>query len=413
MKVLWFTNNAVSLNPNILSGGWMQCLEKYLSVSDDIQLFIATRAKTASAGRSVVGKTIYYSIPDHRGITRKRLDIFLDREPHEYYLQRYLAIIDDVKPDIIQVFGTEMDYGLICENTEVPVVIHIQGILHSCLYQLLRFKFSIVQLFRAQSLFELIRGSTYRNGMRVFKRRTVNEARILKSCGNVIGRTEWDKRIITILAPKARYFHCEEILRQDFFERVWQLHSHGVLNIASVISAPAYKGHDNIISTCLVLKMAGVKFKWHVMGLNKTAAIYKLFYKKHESALSGLIKFHGELAPAAMIDVLLNSTVYVHPSHVENSSNALCEAMALGMPVIAIDAGGNASMIKDGADGMIVPDNDPYSLAGMIMLVSENRELAIELGSNAKRRAHDRHDPEKIVTGLKAIYTELMRQHAS
>jgi hypothetical protein len=49
MKVLWFTNNAVSLNPNTLSGGWMQCLEKYLSASSDIQLFIATRAKTVRA----------------------------------------------------------------------------------------------------------------------------------------------------------------------------------------------------------------------------------------------------------------------------------------------------------------------------------------------------------------------------
>lgn len=413
MKVLWFTNNAVSLNPNTLSGGWMQCLEKYLSASSDVQLFIATRAKTASAGKTVVGKVIYYSIPDHRNIIKKRLDIFFDREPHDHYVISYLSIIDEVKPDVIQVFGTEMDYGLICDKTTVPVVVHIQGILHPCLYHLLRFKFSFVQLFRSQSLIEMIRGGTYQNAIRVFKRRTVNEARILKSCVNVIGRTEWDKRTITILAPKTRYFHCEEILRQDFFARTWEWNTHGVINIASVISTPVYKGHDNIISTCLVLKEAGVKFKWHVIGIDKNTFIYKLFYKNQESALIGLIQFHGQLAPAAMIDVLLNSNVYVHPSHIENSSNALCEAMALGMPVIAIDAGGNTSMIKDGADGMIVPDNDPYSLAGMIKLINEDRELAIELGRSAKRRAYDRHNPEKIVSSLKAIYSELVRQHAS
>lgn len=409
MKVLWFTNNAVSLNPNALSGNWMQCLEENLSLSNDIQLFIATRARAVRPGRTVVGKTIYYSIPDHRTMIKKRLDVFLDREPHEYYLQNYLKIINEVRPDVIQVFGTEMDYGLICENTKVPVVVHIQGILHPCLYQLLRFKFSNIQLYRAQSFLELIRGSTYKNGIRIFKRRTLNEARILKSCSNVIGRTEWDKRTISILAPKAQYFHCDEILRQEFFERTWQLNTNDIINIVSVISTPAYKGHDNIISTCLVLKRAGVKFKWHVIGLNKTYFIYKLFYKMQESALSGLTQFHGELAPAAMIEVLLNSNVYVHPSHIENSSNALCEAMALGMPVIAIDAGGNASMIKDRVEGMIVPDNDPYSLAGMIKLVIENTVLANELGRNAKRRAFDRHDPEKIVCRLKAIYTELSK----
>ncbi len=391
----------------------MQCLEQSLSDFDDIQLFIATRAKTSRSGKSVVGKTTYYSIPDHRTIIKKRLDIILDREPHEYYLQNYLKIINEVRPDVIQVFGTEMDYGLICENTKVPVVVHIQGILHPCLYQLLRFKFSNIQLYRAQSFLELIRGSTYKNGIRIFKRRTLNEARILKSCSNVIGRTEWDKRTISILAPRAQYFHCEEILRQDFFERTWEWNTHGIINIASVISTPVYKGHDNIVATCLVLKEAGVKFKWHIIGLDKKTFIYKLFYRNIESALSGLTQFHGELAPAAMIDVLLNSNVYVHPYHIENSSNALCEAMALGMPVISIDAGGNKSMIKDGADGMIVPDNDPYNLAGMIKLINEDKELAIELGISAKKRAQNRHDPEKIVSSLNAIYSELVRQHAS
>jgi len=391
----------------------MQCLEHALTSCNDVQLFVATKATSVMEGISIVGKTTYYSIPDHRNLIQKRIDNFLNREPHNYFIKHYLTIIDEVKPDVIQVFGSEMDYGLICERTEVPVVIHIQGILHSCLYQLLRLNFSIIRLVRSQSLSEIIRGSTYSNGLKTLKRRTLNEARILKSCVNVIGRTKWDQRITSILAPKARYFHCDEILRQEFFEHTWQVYCCDEIQIASVVSTAAYKGHDNIVSTSLVLKSAGVKFKWHIIGFDKTSAIYKLFYKKHEFALSELTQFYGGLNPLAMIDVLLKATVYVHPSHIENSSNALCEAMALGMPVVAMDVGGNASMIKNGVDGMIVPDNDPYSLAGMIKLVSENSELAIGLGSSAKRRAHDRHDPKKIVAKLKETYTELMRPYAS
>jgi len=387
----------------------MQCLEQSLSDFDDIQLFIATRAKTSRSGKSVVGKTTYYSIPDHRTIVKKRLDNIIGREPHSYLLEQYSSVIGEVRPDLIQVFGTEMDYGLICEKTDVPVVIHIQGILHSCLYQLLKFEFSNLELFCAQSILEFIRGSTFRNGVRVIKKRTDNEARILKSCPNVIGRTDWDKRIISILAPHAQYFHCDEILRQDFFAHTWQYQCGYEINIVSVISTAAYKGHDNVVSTCLVLNKAGVRFKWSVIGLDKNSTVYKLFYKKYESSLSGLIEFYGGLTPLAMIDVLLKATVYVHPSHIENSSNALCEAMALGMPVIALDVGGNTSMINDGVDGLIVPDNDPYSLAGMIKFVNENKEIAIGLGSRAKIRARDRHDPQLIVTCLKTIYAELTR----
>ena len=129
MKVLWFTNNAVSLNTKELSGGWMQSLEQALTALNDIQLFIATKAKNGRPGRSVVGKTVYYSISDPRTKIQKRMDLTFNREPNEYFLNRYLSVIRDVKPDIIQIFGTEMDYGLICENTDVPVVIHTQGIL--------------------------------------------------------------------------------------------------------------------------------------------------------------------------------------------------------------------------------------------------------------------------------------------
>lgn len=413
-KILWFTNNPVNLVSGVFAGGWMQSLEKAISSFEDIQLFIATRARGGDkSGRFVVGRTTYFLIPDKRSLVQKRLDILLNREPHDYFLDRYLSIIQEVKPDVIQVFGSEMDYGLICGHTAVPVVIHIQGILHPCLHQLSRIDFSIFQLIRAQSIMDFARGNTYSNGFKIFKRRTDNEAKILKSCAYVIGRTEWDKQVMSILAPNARYFYCDEMLRPEFFEHTWGFQSTGIINIVSVISNAAYKGHDNIIATCMVLKKADIPFEWHVIGFDESASSYKLFYKQHAFAMNGLIQFHGGLTPLAMIDLLLKSSVYVHPSHIENSSNALCEAMALGMPVIAMDVGGNTSMINNGVDGLIVPDHDPYILAAVITHVSKNMDIAMKLGANAKKRALSRHDPQRIVANLKAIYVELSDSHAN
>jgi glycosyltransferase involved in cell wall biosynthesis len=409
MKVLWFTNNPVNLVAGVLAGGWMQSLEQAISSSEDIELFIATRArKCDNPGRYVVANSTYYLISDKRSLLQKRIDNFRDHEPHEYFLAEYLSVIQEVKPDVIQVFGSEMDYGFICGKTTVPVIICIQGILHACLYQLAKIRFNFFQLARAQSLMDFIRGTTYSNGLRTFIRRTANEAKILKSCANVIGRTAWDKRVMSILAPQARYFHCDEMLRRDYFDHTWVFQPNGKINIVSVISTPAYKGHANITASCLVLKNAGIQFQWNIIGFDETSTAYKLFYSPYELTLNGLIRFHGSLTPLEMIDVLLKASVYVHPSHIENSSNALCEAMALGMPVIAMDVGGNVSMINDGIDGMIVPDHDPYSLAGMIADVSKNMTDAIKLGSNAKKRALVRHEPQKIVSNLKLIYAELV-----
>ena len=414
MKVLWFTNNPVNLVSGVLAGGWMQSLEKAISSSEDVELFIATRSRGGEeSGKFFDGKTTYYLIPDNRSLIQKRVDVFLNREPHEYFIDRYLSVIQEVMPDVIQVFGTEMDYGLICEKIKIPVVIHIQGILHPYFHQLTRISFPIFHLIRAQSFLDFVRGSTYCNSLRTFKRRTDNESKILKTCSNVIGRTKWDKQVMSMLAPNARYFHCDEMLRPVFFERTWEFQPGGVINIVSVISNAISKGHDNIIATSKVLKKAGEHFKWHVIGLDESVSSYRLFYKQHVSALNGLIQFYGNLAPVEMINLLLKASIYVHPSHIENSSNALCEAMALGMPVIAMDVGGNTSIVDDGVDGLIVPNNDPYILAAMIAHVSKNMADAIRLGANAKKRALVRHDPQKIVADLKQIYTELVSPHAN
>lgn len=134
MKVLWFTNNTVNLSKDKLTGGWMQSLAFQICKDDRIQLNIATRYNGKDIRIIKDQQTTYFLVPDKRNLFQKRIDILLNREPIEYYLGEYLKVIGHVEPDIIHVFGTEMDYGLICEITEIPVVIHIQGILHPYFY---------------------------------------------------------------------------------------------------------------------------------------------------------------------------------------------------------------------------------------------------------------------------------------
>lgn len=39
------------------------------------------------------------------------------------------GVIDDFKPDVIEVFGSESFMGLVAKKTKIPVVLHIQGVL--------------------------------------------------------------------------------------------------------------------------------------------------------------------------------------------------------------------------------------------------------------------------------------------
>lgn len=76
------------------------------------------------------------------------------------------------------------------------------------------------------------------------------------------------------------------------------------------------------------------------------------------------IEFLGILSEDELKNTLLSSDIYVHTAYIDNSPNALCEAMILGLPCIASYVGGISSLMKNGESGILVPVNEPYYLAG-------------------------------------------------
>ncbi len=112
-----------------------------------------------------------------------------------------------------------------------------------------------------------------------------------------------------------------------------------------------------------------------------------------ELGLSGSARFMG--ITDRPFDVLRNADVFVMPSRAEGFPNALVEAMACGLPVISSDFGGAArEILRDGVDGLLVPREDPSSLAEAMVRLSEDPELRGRLSGRAvevvERFSHDR-----------------------
>ena len=84
-------------------------------------------------------------------------------------------------------------------------------------------------------------------------------------------------------------------------------------------------------------------------------------------------------------DELLHSTVYVHPSYIDNSPNSVCEAQILGCTCISTDVGGTSSIVEEGKTGFLVPSNDPYKLASLVESLYHNEKLNIQIGENSKK----------------------------
>lgn len=100
--------------------------------------------------------------------------------------------------------------------------------------------------------------------------------------------------------------------------------------------------------------------------------------------------------------------VFVLPSHSEGSPNALLEAMAAGVPVAATEVGGVSEIVSNEETALLVPANDPPSMAGAIERLLTDKNLARELSANAIELIATKHKPETYTGNLAAICREIV-----
>jgi glycosyltransferase involved in cell wall biosynthesis len=96
-----------------------------------------------------------------------------------------------------------------------------------------------------------------------------------------------------------------------------------------------------------------------------------------------------------LIALYREADVFVLPTRADLTPQAICEAMAMGLPVISTDVGGNADVVIDGETGYLVPVDDEEALAERLGRLIHNPELRTQLGQNAKTLAESKFDLEK------------------
>ena len=101
---------------------------------------------------------------------------------------------------------------------------------------------------------------------------------------------------------------------------------------------------------------------------------------------------------------------FIHPSIMDNSPHALCEAQLIGCPVIASNVGGIPQLVSDGETGWLYPYNEPHTLAFLIGNLREEKSLIEEVSRRETETARERHDPKKITGELINVY-ERIRLH--
>jgi len=108
---------------------------------------------------------------------------------------------------------------------------------------------------------------------------------------------------------------------------------------------------------------------------------------------------------------LSESDIFVLPSRSEAFPNAVLEAMAAGLPIVASGVGGILELLEDGPTGFLVPAGDAGALGARLCRLMADPPLAAQLGDAARVEASARYSFDRMVSAFEQLYiSELARR---
>jgi len=160
------------------------------------------------------------------------------------------------------------------------------------------------------------------------------------------------------------------------------------------------KAHDVLLDAFAQLPPGLSEWKLSVVGQGEQEQILR-----NQARALGLVDrviWHGQVEDP--FPFYREAEIFVLPSRHEGTPNALLEAMSCGMAVIISDASpGPLELIEDGKTGIVVPVDDPASLARAIERLADNAELRASLGRAALEKVSEYSLPRTLLAWERLI----------
>jgi glycosyltransferase involved in cell wall biosynthesis len=171
--------------------------------------------------------------------------------------------------------------------------------------------------------------------------------------------------------------------------------------VTTVANLRPIKGHDTLLQAAAAVVSArpDVVFQFAGDGPRRSA----LEARARSLGIERQVRFLGQCSDVA--GLLRSSDLFVLPSLMEAFPNALMEAMATGLPVVATKVGGIPELVEHDRNGLLVPPGRPDELAAAILALLENPARADQLASAARRTVEQRYSFDQMVQAIESIYT--------
>lgn len=292
------------------------------------------------------------------------------------------CVIDDFRPDIIHshLYLGEL-YSRLCNFSRAKWFSHV----HDNMVQLK--SFSIQTLFQKKlflNFFEriVLQKRYIENGGTTF-------ITISKHCDKYIGKElPSSKRILLKNAISYQKFY-----RKRKYPKLFDLK---LINVGSLVTK---KNQILLLKIVKHLLLDGIEVSLVLLG----EGCDRIFLEKYteENQLEQHVTFTGNVEDVE--SYLSEANVYIHSALYEPFGLVLLEAMSAGLPVVALDGGGNSDVVINEENGFLIPDNNETLFTNKLKELLRNEMLYQSISESGQEFAAN-YDISKYADKLIEIY---------
>jgi colanic acid/amylovoran biosynthesis glycosyltransferase len=178
------------------------------------------------------------------------------------------------------------------------------------------------------------------------------------------------------------------------------------IRIVSVGRLDWRKGFEHGMMAVQELQKRGVNFHWKIIGDGEHRLA--LQWAIRDMNLQENVSLCGAMKQEDVLHTLQTADVFFHPSIHEGISNAVLEAMAIKLPVVACDVGGMKEAIPSESVGFLVPPRHWKAMADRLEQLAMDPRLREQVGSEAQRFVCSQFTAERQTVGFLELFHQVM-----
>ncbi len=135
----------------------------------------------------------------------------------------------------------------------------------------------------------------------------------------------------------------------------------------------------------------------------------------NDLGIGAQVFFTGFLSQEKLRGLFAESHLFLHPSELgadgdqEGVPNAMLEAMASGLPILATRHGGIPEAVEDGVSGSLVGERDPAALAAAMLALAHDPARFAAMSAATRARVTAEFDLDAQTRVLEGCYDEAIR----